>query len=348
MEGRRNQPATVQEAPWQPVQQKKKQKRKQQQPEQAALQPQPVTQKPKQPQPPRKKQPPSTRGAEVPKRKPRRHRRSTEDKKAVLLLPSAPGIKVLDELRQVVNPRSMNVLRTVEFPSGAALVQCGTESEAHCLKATAVLHSSAIRVKEPTQHQASFRVHQVDSATSEEDLQEDLQKQLGHRATSIVLVPYKEESRGNSKIAVCYATKELLQSAQKRSSILVGWKRCKVDTSIRLPRCTKCHLLGHVEKHCRNNGRNAPTAKEPCLDCSHYNVAVTAAKLPRHRRRDTAHPTNHGSCVTKQNLLRKHLRWQGGPEAAPTQQHQVMDVQEDISDPVTVQQNVQPSTSGGP
>lgn len=280
--------------------------------------------------------------------KKRHRRRMQEDKKSVLFLPSNPGEKVVDTLKQMINPRMLNVVRTVQFPSGAALIQCGTVAEAADLKATASLHRT-VKVKEPKQFTASFRIHQVESITSVEDLQEDLQKQLGHRAASIIFVPYKEESKKDLRIAVCEASPALLNAAEKKATLRVGWSRCRIDASIRLPRCTKCHLLGHVVKHCRNEARPAPTGKEPCFDCSCFNASLQKAHLPRQMKRTTDHPTNHGTCTTKNNLLRKHRRWQSTSEV-PTSNNQEMDVGElgDNTTTNTTNPNSQDDADRGP
>jgi hypothetical protein len=164
-----------------------------------------------------------------------------------------------------------------------------------------------VTLKEKPTHVPSFRVHRIDTRTTVADLQSDLREQLGHPALKIVFVNYRERQDSACKLAVCEATPELYEAARKRSSLRVGWHRCRLDTSILVPRCTKCKLLGHVEKHCTDSAvRPSPTCEEPCIDCSAHNARIREARLPRTMQRRTDHATNDGSrCQTRANLIRK-------------------------------------------
>lgn len=299
------------------------------------------------PEPPRQHQKPAapqattTRTSTAPPRNAKKKTRKSrkEDNRGVLLIPATPESgAVLDEIKKLVDPRSVNVTRTVQFPSGAALIQCGTAAEATRLK-DAAISSCHIKEKPRPAFLPEFRIHNVDVDTTVEELQADLSKQLGHTASEIRFVPYKDAARSKRKLAVCYAERQLHAAASKRRNIRVGWISCRIDATTLLPRCRKCRLLGHVEKHCSGAERAPPTAKEPCIDCRSYNQRIQLARLPKGMRRNENHETNHASCPTKQTLMTKYQRNQLRSAPSEVNTHQVeMETTTDSTEEVSLSQ----------
>jgi len=260
------------------------------------------------------------------KSKKRKNRRK-EDERSVLLIPATPKDQpVLDQLKTLVNPRGVNVTRTVQFPSGAALIHCGTAGEAALLRAAACAKGT-IAEKPQRTFLPEFRIHGIDNTTTIDELQEDLERQLGKRASQITFVPYKDTSRSKTKLAICHVDTALHAAAAKKNTIRVGWVRCHVDTSTHLPRCRNCQLLGHVEKHCKNSKRAPPLTQEKCVDCVAHNQRARDARLPKSMRKNDNHPTNHASCPVKLALIAKYQRNRNrGSPAGTTPSREVVSI----------------------
>ncbi len=279
----------------------------------------------------------------------KKHRgRAKEDGRSILLIPAteAPGA-VIEQLKQIVDPRSVNVTRTVQFPSGAALIHCGTVTEAARLK-EAVTANGNLLIKQGKAFRSEFRIHNIDVDTTIEGLQADLQKQLGGSALEVQFVPYKDAARSRFKLAVCFVDQKLYSMASKHKSLRVGWLRCRVDTTTLIPRCRRCHLLGHVEKHCRNPERTPPTSQDRCLDCSAFNSRLQGAKLPKAMKRRDNHETNHGSCPTKQALLAKFRNNQQRTTSIGGNETTVMDTADPVDTSPPIQNGRTEDSTGQP
>ena len=236
----------------------------------------------------------------------------------ILLIPTQPGTRALDELKNnsTIKPREINIKQTVQFPSGAVLLKVGSQDEVDSIKRQ-LADNPGVKPKEEKTFPVKVTIHRVDAQTTPEELQQDIRKRYGEEANSVSFTEYHNNQHAGSKIAYLEISNTLHTKMQKSPTLRVGYERLRIDFSIRPNRCNNCHLLGHRQIHCRNRGRNSPTATEPCLDCSTFNAAIRTAKLPKSRQLATDHPTNHGHCPVKKRLIAKHSRQQAHHTSPP-------------------------------
>ena len=229
----------------------------------------------------------------------------------VLLVPTNSGAKVENILRSTpaISPRKIGISGTIPFASGALLVRCKDTEAAETLK-RAVTAVPAVSVKPSTASKPTVRIHQVPIETTREQLFEDFYFKYGSFPEEVIFADYKAaEMRAESKIAIVHVVYELFQEIQLSPNIRIGWRRCRINTNIVPQRCSRCHLLGHPEKHCTATAATEkPTKESECLDCCAYNRQLQAAKLPKYRRRNTNHPTGHNDCPARQQIVRKKLQ----------------------------------------
>ena len=249
------------------------------------------------------------------KTKQRNRRRNKPQRKPqernVLLVPNSDGVKVENILRTntAISPRKIGITGTVPFASGALLVRCKDVEAAETLK-RAVTTVPAVSVKAEAAAKPTVRVHQVPVETTRDQLFEDFHSKFGCFPEEVIFTDYKNaELKQECKIAIVHVTYEMYMDIQRSPSMRVGWRRCRIDTSVIPIRCTKCHLIGHPEKHCKAAAATTkPTSDAACLDCSAYNQQLKKAKLPNYRKRSTDHPTGHVTCPARQKIVTKKLQ----------------------------------------
>lgn len=238
----------------------------------------------------------------------------------ILVVPEDSSKNVLDLLRKLpdINPRNFGVKNVINLPSGGALVTCQTKEQTSALS-QAVAGASGVQIKKPTTRPAEFRIHSVPIETSATELQEDIERTLGHKALGITFVLYKKPSVPGTKMAVCQVPLSTYRTACDLSRIRIGWTFCELRTLPYISRCTRCGLLGHHTDKCQ-----APTETEisihkpedPCHDCTTHNNRVKLAKLPS-QKRSVSHPTGHRTCPTLLALRRGASNFVDPPDYVP-------------------------------
>lgn len=239
-------------------------------------------------------------------------RTQKQDPKSVLLLPSNDHPNIFQKLQNIpaANPRELGVRKHLEFPSGAVLVSCTNTEQATRLRKIAA--EAGLKPKTIKERLPEIRIHGVPESTTVEELTQDITQEFKTAPLCITFVPYTTQARAGSKLAIVNTTMELKQKMSRRRTLHIGWSRCQIDSRIYIKRCSKCHLLGHSPNKCPSSaGNTAPTATDPCLDCSAYNELQQKLGCdrpqtkPKHRGVD--HPTGSKLCPTLFALRKKAL-----------------------------------------
>ena len=122
-------------------------------------------------------------------------------------------------------------------------------------------------------------------------------------------------------MAVVECSRELYDKVEKRGSLLIGYVRCRVDSSIKLMRCKECGLLGHTKNHCPGLSEDMQKLRGSlgtrCLDCETFNKRIKGTSYTRTRFRNTEHPTGIQQCRTLGALLQKFKKARQPAEVGP-------------------------------
>ena len=253
------------------------------------------------------------------RRRPRRSKKQPQDKSSlpprsspsdsmnsVLVVPTAdiPADKVLRSAQ--IDSSKLDVAATVSFPSGAMLVRCRNGVAADYLRKVAE-STANIAVKNRRSSAPVVRIHDCPIEATEEVVIDGLFDKFGILPTSVLFLEYKDPNRKKDfKIALVTVTYELYKAIRQDPSARIYWRNCRIDAGILLIRCRRCQLLGHPEAHCNVDPIPAPVAGE-CLDCTHHNSRILAAKLPKYRLKPVTHATNSNACTIKDSLQQKKL-----------------------------------------
>lgn len=249
----------------------------------------------------------------------------------ILLIPKNPAeeeknskhraIRILQN--NGVRARTAGILNVVEFGGGSALVVV-EKSKAEALRQQ--LPSLHLKVKEkPVPRKCSFRIHDVPAEESEEYIMEDLTARLRVAPSKVVKVPYRGKPDSGTVMVVVECDRELFDLVAGRSSIPIGYQRCRIDTSLQIMRCRDCSLYGHTRNHCPGLSvelkylQSSPS--KACLDCAAYNEKTKTAGLTRSRLRKIDHQPGDAACRTFGSLVRKfRLARRTDPPALATEQ----------------------------
>lgn len=218
----------------------------------------------------------------------------------ILLLPKNGEETAVSTLQSSGVPaRNYGIRNIVQFgESGAALVTLQAD-KIEILRKNA--QELGLREKRPlTTRNSRFTVHDIPADMSEDEVKSDIAAALGSEPLAVTLVPYKQKQ--NSKFAAIECSASLLEKAKNRSKVLIGYTRCRVDTSIQVMRCSNCHLIGQTRRNCKGVPDNIVCGPDTCPDCRVYNL-----QRPEHLRRNTAHKQLSHSCRTYKALIKKYL-----------------------------------------
>ena len=256
----------------------------------------------------------------------------------VLLVPEVSGTSVLStlELRAEFDPRKLNVKHRKIFPSGAMLITCASEEDAHRFKiAAGGVEGIKIGVKKT--RDPEIRIHRIPKHVDKSQIEAEVEHQLGNKPTSVEFVDYKDQESPKfhgTKLAVCKVPASVYEAATQRSTIKIGWRICDLRHEALITKCEKCKLIGHPAKHCPNLKKKEDGSEEvtlpkvndaECIDCATYNSRLPKRLLELRRR-----PTDHGGrgllCPTRAYYRRKLLPVKPTaitPEPVPTPQNHI-------------------------
>ena len=112
--------------------------------------------------------------------------------------------------------RESGIRNVMEFPSGAALLPIEKNKAEEAVKK---IEEAGLQRKSPVtpQGSSSFRVHDIPSDCSMEDVQDNIRAALGYNPSKVILVRYKE--RRNVQMAVVEGPAELMETAITRRTI---------------------------------------------------------------------------------------------------------------------------------
>lgn len=262
---------------------------------------------------------PANNQQQQPKKK-RRLRPAKVKPNTLLLLPNEGTPNVLQRLQNMpeADPQKLGVKRHVQFPSGAVLVACNTQEQAAELSQIATSQGIAIKARKEVPFTA--RIHGLPSNTTKEQVREAICGKLKAEVT-VKIVAYKVAKGNETHFAIVTTDKAGWDRITKAKMLRLGWHNCRIDSSIHVSRCGKCHLLGHSETKCQNID-TAPPEPNTCKDCLHYNnmqKTATTQSGVRARPRDTRHATGSKTCPTLLSMKRKSTPTQPAT-AGPSQQ----------------------------
>lgn len=254
------------------------------------------------------RRPPQKRQQQQPERQQQRDQQPKSTDEKMLILPLGDKKTIVTTLREKgIRARQAGIKNAIEFPSGATLLIVEPGKVEALEQQVATLGHTRKAQKAKEQH--TFRVHDIPIYNTVENVREDLTAVLGHAPLSIEFAYYKEEAKKDVRMAIVQCTTELWLAAEKRRTVAIDLKRCRVDTTIKLMRCQTCKLYGHTRNHCTGIpvevAENHESTKS-CLDCLMYNRRIAEAGLHKSRLRHAEHPSGSKDCPTKQALLRKY------------------------------------------
>lgn len=208
-----------------------------------------------------------------------------------------------------IRPRLAGIKNIIEFESGAALLILD-KSKAEALKLK--LPDIGLQLKgKPTQRRCSFRIHRVPAEDSEQDICDDIQGRLGLAPDRVIKVPYHNPDLGTMVMVIVECDRNLFEAASAKTSILIGYNRCYIDTSLKIMRCKSCMLYGHTMRHCPgiSDAAKKIISENPndCPDCICYNIKIGSARLPRARLRNSRHTPGSDRCRTWSILKQKFV-----------------------------------------
>ncbi|CAG7687820.1 unnamed protein product [Allacma fusca] len=213
--------------------------------------------------------------------------------------------KVSDILHDKIDPTTLKIASTVSFPSGSLLIKFTSKDDLD-LFTSKVQQIDELSIKPQRTIDRQFRIHSVPNALTAEKLLIDVQQQLNETPHSIDFIQYRNE-KSTGKLAIIKCSERLYQTARNTRCIRIGYDHFNLDCQIRIPRCSKCGLIGHPDKFCRNSTISPKNiAKDDhCLDCSFFNHTIRTSKLSTARLRPTRHQTNDRSCPTVRYYVNK-------------------------------------------
>lgn len=206
-----------------------------------------------------------------------------------------------------IRPSQSGIRNIVEFVSGAALLIVDRE-KADLLRE--LLPNLGLRIKgEPIPRCHTFRIHQISEEDSIEEITRDIVECLGTAPIRVTKVPYRDPKNSGIVMAVVECDSTLFDAAARRSTILIGFTRCRIDTRLILMRCSQCRVFGHTKNNCpgilEHVMKMSKENPEECLDCLvHNDRQRTAGLLPLHKR-NTRHPAGSKACRSVQALRKK-------------------------------------------
>lgn len=206
-----------------------------------------------------------------------------------------------------VRPSQAGIRNMVEFVSGASLLIVD-RNKADTLRE--LLPNIGLRIKgEPIPRCHNFRIHGISADDTTEEIAGDIAERLGFSPIKVVKVPYRNGDDTSSAMAVVECGLALYEAAARRSTVLIGYSLCRIDTKLHLMRCQTCRVFGHTRNHCPGiPDRVKKTVEEQpgtCLDCLIYNDRLQTAGLPRVQLRDTRHSAGSSTCRSLQTLRKK-------------------------------------------
>lgn len=240
-------------------------------------------------------------------------------------MPTNKEERALDLLRKssALDPHALGIRHHVEFPNGAVLLRCSSPEQVNVLR-TLIPAVPGTEFREQRVRTPELYIHNIPETSTADQIRAAVARALGEEPLDLKILPYSKPVHPNTVFAVCSVTAEQYELAKKRRSIRVGWSACSLRTTPHVPRCNRCHLLGHKDSKClqptpaegmelAGEESTVPTdtinstSKTPCLDCSAYNDQLKAAKLPRRRYRPTNHATDSATCPSRIAWIRRML-----------------------------------------
>jgi hypothetical protein len=237
---------------------------------------------------------------------------STLDKRGVLVVPKSAGFDVCNALAEIIRSNndefaSVKIISKTLFPSGAVLFLCDSEDEANRLREI-VAKSETLKIKSRSSYKRKVRIDDLPEDFSALEISREIHRKYDETSDKIQFA-INWRSPKPERAAVIEVGNSLLKKMEASPEIQIRETPFKIDTAIRLDRCVRCQLLGHVSKNCRETPRKRYTSVEPCVDCSHHNRQVFEAGRGRIIE-NVNHPTDDDMCPTKIYYLakiRKHL-----------------------------------------
>ena len=216
-----------------------------------------------------------------------------------LLILHKRGENAFAALRQTQGVQHRWISHHFTYQSGAVLIICRDMETVEKIRVKLINHPD-IEVKCDNRREPEVRVHNIQMDYPIEELQQDIAERFGERAKKIDLVRYQKNPQ--TGFAVLQVSEDLHNKMSTVRTMRVDWEPKRISTSIFVPRCPKCHLLGHKEKHCgaKEGDINETGQSEPCADCTNYNTRVNEGM-----RRRVDHVTGFIGCATLQAFKRK-------------------------------------------
>ena len=230
----------------------------------------------------------------------------------MLIIPKRKRIRVLNELTALgINTADFGVNKTVEFLSGAVLFEFDTTDGKKEMKKI-VEQSETFSEKESKKtYFPDVRIHSVPFIVTNEEILNNIINQFGEYPVKINFLLYNSEYFGQYFIrtVLLHVTDTLLDKIEMFPYIYIRGIPFQIDTTVHVPRCFNCKLLGHTSKKCDLPNRPYPTNFEViCIDCRSYNQQVIDIKIFTRRLRNENHPTGHERCNTKRHYEYARLK----------------------------------------
>jgi len=224
----------------------------------------------------------------------------------LLVLPAQEGTKVTRTLESSnLQPRTIGLLNIVEFASGAALLTIQADKAAEF---GTRLPELGLRLKPRDRRRMfSFRIHDIPEDLHVPDIAEHIEAATQAKPAKVSTVTYNSQAENSGKFAVVECEHALFNLMRRKRTLLLGYRRCRIDTSPLLMRCRTCSLFGHTKNTCPGIPEEIRPEPSQCLDCQVYNLRMKKAGLPRSRCRDTKHPAGSRDCPTKRCLVKKYV-----------------------------------------
>lgn len=204
--------------------------------------------------------------------------------------------EILSSLKKNINTKDLGIqiLRTSTIRNGGVVVEARDAASAKKLQEAAV-SVQGIRAEEKRARLPSVIIYDVPSDLTNEGvlkvIKEENLKDYNNEDLKMIRVNARTTRTGRRNFIV-ELPQRLREHLLRAGHAFFEWTSCRVADYVQVTRCFKCHLYGHVAKHCKDetycyrcalkghDGKDCPniTSVEVCPTCTRFGKTAAAAQ----------------------------------------------------------------------
>jgi hypothetical protein len=235
-----------------------------------------------------------------------------EPSHTVLIYPteSAPAAEKNSEatwqkITKTINPsvEQWRIVAHRKVRNGGVLLRTTDPSTAKSIVASSALKSTGLTIVEAKRPRPRLIVHGVAASLSNEEFLREVHRlnfddvSWTDFSDNVRFVGRAGSKSGSTCSYIIETSPQYRTQLLKNDLVFVGWSACRIRDHLRIPRCYKCQVLGHMSAGC--------TAKPACSHCAgehDFTQCPDKARPPRcvnciRFKQDANHPANSSNCT---------------------------------------------------